>query len=205
MMASGVVYSVLFLIPVIIIAINLFGISSKVSVGYNSESGAAEEAPKSVAQRFLHLGVYALIFVGALTSFIAWPGISGVLRFTGVTDAKVELLLFGAVSLPLFGVLYKAIPLLLGRESWCPKLAEGHYWLAAVGFWLLAGVLALSGLFTGLALSDPTVTFLNITSYGFPFHVLEVVAQLLLFVAALMLGFNVTRAFAGEYLFPKRS
>lgn len=205
MMASGVVSSVLFLIPVIIIAINLFGISSKVSVGYNSESGAAEEAPKSVAQRFLHLGVYALIFVGALTSFIAWPGISGVLRFTGVTDAKVELLLFGAVSLPLFGVLYKAIPLLLGRESWCPKLAEGHYWLAAVGFWLLAGVLALSGLFTGLALSDPTVTFLNITSYGFPFHVLEVVAQLLLFVAALMLGFNVTRAFAGEYLFPKRS
>ena len=158
-----------------------------------------------MAQRFLHLGVYALIFVGAFTAFIAWPEISGVLRFTGVTDAKVELLLFGAVSLPLFGVLYKAVPLLLDRESWCPKLAECHYWLAAVGFWLLIIVLTLCGLFTGLALSDPTVTFLNITSYGFPFHVLEVVAQLLLFVAALVLGLNVTRSFVGEYLFPKRS
>ena len=58
--------------------------------------------------------------------------------------------------------------------------------------------------FTGLALSDPTVSFLNITSYEYPFHVLEGVAQLLLFAAAVMLGFNVTRAFAGEYLFPKR-
>lgn len=205
MMASGVVSNVLFLIPVIIIAINLFGISSKASSEYHSESASVEEAPKCVAFRFLHLGVYALIFVGALTAFVAWPGISGVLRFTGVSEAKVQLVLFGAVSLPLFGVLYKALPLLLGRDAWCPSFAEKHYYLTLVGFWMLVGMLLLGGLFTGLALSDPTVSFLNITSYGFPFHVLETVAQLLLFVAASLLGLNVTRAFVGNYLFPKRS
>ena len=54
-------------------------------------------------------------------------------------------------------------------------------------------------------MNDPTVSFLNITSYAFPFHVMEVVARILLFVAATVLGFNITRAFAGDYLFPKRS
>ncbi len=194
MSASGVVCGVLLLIPIIIIAINLLGISCP-----------EEERPKSVAFRFLKQGVYALITVGAVTAFCSLPDISGTLRFTGVTEAKTQLWLIGAISFPLFGVLYEAVPRLLGREAWCPALAERHYWLTLVGFWILIAMLLLEGLFTGLALNDPTVSFLNITSYAFPFHVIEVVAQMLLFVAASLLGFNITRAFAGDYLFPKRS
>ena len=194
MSASGVVCGVLFLIPTVIIAINLLGISSQ-----------GEEEPKSVSFGFLRNGLYALIAVGAVTAFCSVPDVSGALRFTGVTDAKIQLLLIGAVSFPLFGVLYEAVPQLLGRESWCPSLSEQHYWLTLIGFWSLIGGLLLGGLFTGLALNDPTVSFLNITSYAFPFHVMEVVARILLFVAATVLGFNITRAFAGDYLFPKRS
>ena len=101
-------------------------------------------------------------------------------------------------------MLYEAIPQLLGRDCWCRTLADLHYWLTVVGFWLLVGVLALEGFFTGLALSDPTVSFLNIASYAYPFYVLEAAANLILLSAAAILGINMTRALAGDYFFPKK-
>ncbi len=69
---------------------------------------------------------------------------------------------------------------------------------------MLVALLLLGGLFTGVALSDPTVTFLNITSYSYPFHLLECAAGLALLVAAVILGVNFTAALAGNYLFPKK-
>jgi cytochrome c oxidase cbb3-type subunit 1 len=197
MTAVGIVAGVLFLIPVIIVAINLLGMPRHDIFGEG-------EKPTGIPERFLFLGLSALIVLGAVTAISSVPLISGALSFTGVTEAKTQLLLLGAVSLPLFGILYEALPHLLGRESWCPSLSERHYWLTLVGFWLLTGSLALGGLFTGLALNDSTISFLNITSYAYPFYVLECVAQLILLAAAIMIGFNLTRAFAGDYLFPKR-
>jgi hypothetical protein len=69
---------------------------------------------------------------------------------------------------------------------------------------LLTTILILDGLFAGLALLDPVVSFLNITSYSQPFHVLESAARLLLFAAALIVAANFTRALAAERLFPKK-
>ena len=70
---------------------------------------------------------------------------------------------------------------------------------------MLVGIMVLGGLFTGLALSDPTVSFLNITSYSYPFHMMECAAQLLLLAAAVILGANITRALAADYLFNKKT
>lgn len=195
--AAGVVSSVLFLIPVIIIAINIFGISS-------SSSDDEASIGKSIPERFLFLGAYALVALGVLMAIIGWPAIGGALGFTGVVEARTQLWLLGAVSFPMFGVIYQSVPHLLGRECWNQAFSEFHYWLSLVGFWLLIGMLLLGGLFTGLALNDSTISFLNITSYDFPFHVMEWVAQLILLAAAMMLGFNLTRALAVEQLFPKR-
>jgi len=76
--------------------------------------------------------------------------------------------------------------------------------LTLVGIAMLISLLLLGGLFTGIALADPTVSFLNITSYSYPFHLMECVAQLLLLIAALILGANITRALAGDYLLNKQ-
>ena len=194
MTAAGVVASALFLIPMVIILINLLG-----AVLHNPE----KEIP-SLSYRFLIFGTYAFLVLGVMSALCSWPDISGVLRFTGVTEAKTQLWVLGAISLPLLGVLYEALPQLLGRDCWCRTLADLHYWVTVVGFWLLVGVLALEGFFTGLALNDPTVSFLNIASYAYPFHVLETAANLTLFAAAVILGINITRALAGDYLFPKK-
>ena len=194
MTSAGVVAGVLFLIPVIMIVINLLGMPR------HGVHGA-----KIIPSNFLHMGIYALIVVGVIGSISSLPSVSGALRFTAFTEAKTQLWILGAISLPLFGVLYESLPQLLGRECWNQTFSSRHYILTLVGIGMLVVLMILGGLFTGLALSDPTISFLNITSYSYPFHLLECVAQLLLFVASLLLAVNVSVALAGDYLLNKQS
>ena len=194
MTSAGVVAGVLFLIPVVIITINLLGMTRNPAVA----------VAESIPYRFFVMGVYSLLTLGILGAIVSWPAISGIVRFTGVTEARTQLWILGAVSLPLFGLIYEAVPQLLGRDCWVSTLSGLHYVLTVVGLWILVGVMVLGGLFTGLALTDPTVSFLNITSYSYPFHLMECVAQLTLLGAALTLGINITRAFAADFLFPKK-
>jgi cbb3-type cytochrome oxidase subunit 1 len=78
-----------------------------------------------------------------------------------------------------------------------------QYWLAFAGVLLLATLLFLEGLVVGLALLDPVVSFLNITSYAQPFHVLEAAAWGIFLASAVLAAANFTRALAAERLFPK--
>jgi len=194
MTSAGVVSGILFVIPVTIIAINLTGILRR---------GPNRNGFRPV-YRFLTMGLFSLLALGVLEAISSIPCISGTLNLTGFSEAKYQLCILGAVSFPLFGVLYEALPGLIGRDCWCKALTNRHYWLAVAGLWLLFGLMILEGFFTGLALIDPTVTFLNITSYSYPFHLLECVAQLVLLAATVTLGINLTVALAGDYLFPKR-
>lgn len=188
MTSSGVVAGVLFLIPVLIVMINLLTL--------RAEEGASASIPRT----FLHTGLLALLSAGILGALVSLPSISACTRFTAITEAGNQLWILGAISFPLFAVLYEAVPALLGRNAWSPALSQSHYWFTFSGLWLLVGLMIFGGLFTGLALSDPTVSFLNITSYSYPFHVLECAAQLLLLAAAMILGLNLSRALAWDYL-----
>lgn len=192
MTSAGVVAGVLFLISVVIVMINLLTL--------RAEEGVSASIPRT----FLHTGLIALLSAGILGALVSLPDISAFARFTAITEAGNQLWILGAISFPLFAVLYEAVPSLLGRDAWLPSLSQRHYWFTFSGLWLLVGLMLFGGLFTGLALGDPTVSFLNITSYSYPFHVLECVAQLLLLAAAVILGLNLSRALAWDYLFPKK-
>jgi cytochrome c oxidase cbb3-type subunit 1 len=194
MTSAGVVAGVLFMIPVAIVMINIFGMSRN----------TGNLAIQSITSKFLFMGVYSLLGVGILGALSSLPDISASVRFTGVTEGKTQLWILGAISLPLFGVMYEAVPQLLGRDCWNATLSARHYILTIVGLWMLVGIMVLGGLFTGLALSDPTVSFLNITSYSYPFHLMECAAQLLLLAATVILGANITRALAADYLLNKK-
>ena len=193
MTSAGVVAGVLFLVPVFIIAMNLLGMSrSKVPLA------------SALPAHFLLMGLYAFVAVGVIGAIASLPDVSGVVRFTAFTEAKTQLWILGAISLPLFGVIYESLPQLVGRDCWNPDLSVRHYALTLVGLGMLVTLMLLGGLFTGIALADPTVSFLNITSYSYPFHLMECVAQILLSIAALALGSNITRALAADYLFNKQ-
>lgn len=188
MTSAGVVSGVLLLIPVLIVMINLIALRSR---GEGDTAG-----------RFLSAGLSFVLAAGILGAFTALPGVSAFARFTEVTASVDMVWLIGAISFPLFGVIYASVPDLLGRECWCSSFSGLHYWLTFSGLCMLATLLFLDGLVAGLALLDPVVSFLNITSYVQPFHVLESAAWLILFAAAVMAAANFTRALAAERLFP---
>ena len=192
MTSAGVVAGILILMPVLIVLINLGSLAKRL------------DGESDVARKFLSMGLFLVLAAGILGAFTALPGISAFSRFTGVTVSVDLLWLLGAVSFPLFGVIYISLPALLGRECWSPALAGLHYWLTFSGLCLLASFLFLDGLVAGLALLDPVVSFLNITSYVQPFHVLECAARLVLVAAALIVAANFTRSLAAGYLFPKK-
>jgi cytochrome c oxidase cbb3-type subunit 1 len=192
MASAGVVAGVLFLMPILIVMINLLGLRK---VGDNEVN---------TAWQFLRGGLSFALTAGILAATLAMPSISAFARFTGVTVSLDLLWLFGAISFPLFGVIYASLPGLLGRECWSVSLSGLHYWLTFAGLCLLTTILIFDGFFAGLALLDPVVSFLNITSYSQPFHVLESGARLLLLAASLIVAANFTRALAAERLFPKK-
>lgn len=195
MTSVGVVTGILFIIPVVIIAINLLGTMHR----------GTPQKDHHISYLFLKAGLILLIVDGILGVLASMPGVNGALNLTGFTEAKYQLCLLGAVSLPLFALIYESLPQLLGHECWCPKLSGKHYVFTLVGLCMLVVLLLLGGLFTGLALSDPTVTFLNITCYAYPFHLLECAAEILLLAASAIIGANLSIALAGNFLFPKKS
>lgn len=194
MTSVGVVAGVFFLIPVIIISMNLLG----------TLRNHCQMVANNLPLRFLSMGAFAFLLLGLVGALSCWPEINASIKFTGATEAKFQFWILGAITLPLFGALYEALPFLLGRHCWNERLSTYHYWFTVIGFWLLVGFMLFEGLFTGMALSDPTVSFLNIASYSYPFYLLECAAEFLLLVAASILSLNVIRALAGDYLFPKR-
>ena len=194
MTSVGIVSGMFFIIPVVIITINLLGTMHQ----------GTPKAQHRFVYHFLKIGVYSVLFLGILSLTTSIPGINGALNLTGFTEAKYQLCILGAVSFPLFAVIYFSLPVLLEKSCWNDGLIGKHYIFSLIGLSMLVALLLLGGLFTGVALSDPTVTFLNITSYSYPFHLLECAAGLALLVAAVILGVNFTAALAGNYLFPKK-
>jgi cytochrome c oxidase cbb3-type subunit 1 len=192
MTSAGVVSGVLFLIPVLIALINLAPLSRP-----------GLEGAEGVTWRYLRSGLFLVLAAALFSAFVSLPAVSAFARFTGVTASRDVLWLLGAVSFTLLGVIYKAVPVLLGREGWSPSLSATQFWLAFAGVLLLASLLLLEGLVVGLALLDPVVSFLNITSYAQPFHVLEASAWLIILASAVLAAANFTRALAAERLFPK--
>jgi len=192
MTSAGIVAGVLFLIPVLIAVINLAFLQR--SGGHDGDG---------IAWQYLRSGLFLVLSSALLGAFVSLPDVSAFARFTGVTSARDVLWLLGAVSFTLLGVLHKATPALLAREVWCAGLSITQYWLAFAGVLLLAVLLFLEGLVVGLALLDPVVSFLNITSYAQPFHVLEAAAWGIFLASAVLAATNFTRALAAERLFPK--
>jgi cbb3-type cytochrome oxidase subunit 1 len=157
-----------------------------------------------VVWHFLRKGLFFTLIAAVLVALLALPPVSAICQFTGMTASRNVLWLLAAISFPLFAVLYKGIAGLRGYDSWCHCLAQTHLWLAFTGVCFLVGTMFLEGLFTGLAMNDAVVTFRNVTSYAFPFHVLQMVGWLIFFVSTLLVGANFIRAIACKGITPSK-
>ena len=71
------------------------------------------------------------------------------IHFTDWVVGHAHLVMFGVFSLWLFGIMTYLFPRLLGRDWYSRKLCEWHYWLSAVGLFVMFLDLTLAGIFQG--------------------------------------------------------
>ena len=138
--------------------------------------------------RFVTVGVWCFLAVGAAGALSGFRGINSVVHFTLLTEAAGQAVMYGFVSMTLFGVIYYASSRLLGLEWESPALIRAHFWFSVVGFGLAVISLAAGGLIQGLGLNDPAVQDLVLLSFVKPFLFMQLVGAILTGAGAVFLS-----------------
>ncbi len=119
------------------------------------------------------------------------------IHFTDWVVGHAHLVMFGVFSMWILGIMTYLFPLLIGRDWYSRKLCEWHFWLSAVGIFVMAGDLILGGLFQGWswAALQPWDASVEVS---FPFWFVRVFAGLAMFGGLLVFLYNIWMTWRGE-------
>ncbi len=177
MVTTGVVATVLLLIPMIAVATNL-----RLTV----VESPAGDGTGSLAFFVAAFSAYALqVTLEALTVF---PSASSVFHFTMLAPALDHLLLGGLVTLTLIGGIFAIVPGISGRPLPFPMLRSLILWLTvtALGTIITAGLFG--GMTQGFSMRDSEVTFIYSVRFAEPYRLMVAASELLLLAANAMLA-----------------
>ncbi len=112
------------------------------------------------------------------------------IHFTDWVVGHAHLVMFGVFSLWIFGFMTYLFPRLLGREWYSHKLLEWHFWLSAVGVFVMFLDLGLAGVFQGYfwASLQPWEASVNGSQ---PFWITRIFAGLAMFAGSLCFFYNI--------------
>jgi cytochrome c oxidase cbb3-type subunit 1 len=139
-------------------------------------------------------------FVCAVVQGAATPILS-VVHFSDYAIGEHVILLFGFLSMTLFGAVYYVVPRLTG-EDFSPVLVSWHFWLFVWGAGTMFLCLTLGGLIQGFALSGAGVNFMSSVFLVAPFRVMNALGALVLFASAIAFASGFVRNLLGIPLVP---
>ncbi len=178
MPALSTVASVLTIIPIVTVALNIYGTlrGERGSVGAWERGSVGttlrrSDAPRSDAAilQFIGTGVIAFMVAGLMNALGAPLHHSQVTDFTWFIPARVQLGSYGFFAMVMFGAMYYIVPRLVGIEFPSPKFIRAHFWLALLGLLLTVVPLAIGGIVQGLELQNATIPFTEVVKATLPF------------------------------------
>jgi cytochrome c oxidase cbb3-type subunit 1 len=149
MVTLSVAANIVMLVPVLTAVVNFLA----------TIRGHSELVYCSPTLRFTVFGAVAFAVTNIVALVASLRGVDRVVHFTQFGFGQYHLLTYSFFSMVMFGAIYYITPRLVGCEWLSATLIKFHFWGAAYGGSLLAGLLLVSGVFTGVALSDPEATF----------------------------------------------
>ena len=118
------------------------------------------------------------------------------IHFTDWVVGHAHLVMFGVFSMWLMGIMTYLFPRLWGRPWASESLCEWHFWLSAVGVFIMFIDLGLAGVFQGYywaSLQDWSVS----VDGSYPFWIVRAVAGLMMFAGQLCFLWNIYKTLAG--------
>src|SRR5882724_9096376 len=120
--AISTVATVLMIIPLLTVALNIYGTVGRIAV------------PGNPALNFMLAGVAAFLIAGLMNVLTA---LSGVTVFTWFIPATTQLNVYGFFVLTCFGAIYYILPQVIGIEFPSLKMVAANFWLSLAGTALL--------------------------------------------------------------------
>lgn len=180
MSSLAIVATLLTLLPI-------FAIWTNFSDTINGQYGGLRHSP---SLRFVTVAMWLFVAAGILAVPASFRAINETVHFTLLVQAQEQLIMYGVVTLALFGAVYHIVPRLLGLEWESAGLVRLHFWFSAVGLGLTVVGYGLGGSIQGLGLSDPKVPVIVLLSFVKPFLFLQSVATFLTTVGAVFFTAN---------------
>ena len=171
--SSGTIASVMFLIPVVVIAINWFAT-------INGNLGAVWKSP---TLRFTLVGAISFIVVSVVGALVSFRPVSEVVQFTHFMDAHQHQEIYGFFTMIVFGAIYFAMPRFTQREWPSASLIGVHFWAALFGILVYGIGMSVGGILQGLQLNDAGLPFLDVMHNTVPWLASRTIAEILLVIA----------------------
>jgi cytochrome c oxidase cbb3-type subunit I len=184
MVSASVAASIMMLIPATVICINTLGTFS---------GRAVSPAPEA---SFIIFGL--ICFAVVVLQGAATPLISAVTHFSDYSMGENVLVIFGFLSMALFGASYYVVPRLTGRE-FLRADASWHFLLSSWGVGTMFLSLSFGGVIQGFALYDPGVEFISSVTLAAPFRAMYALGTLVFLGSCLAFAAALTRNLLGGY------
>ncbi|MEZ6073708.1 MAG: cbb3-type cytochrome c oxidase subunit I [Pirellulales bacterium] len=120
------------------------------------------------------------------------------IHFTDWVVGHAHLVMFGVFSFWLMGIMVYLFPRLIGREWYSRKLLEYHFWLSAVGLFVMFVDLGLAGVFQGFYWASLLPWDVSVEGSQ-PFWITRVFAGLSIVGGLLCFLYNLYRTYMGGY------
>ncbi|MBI3912469.1 MAG: cbb3-type cytochrome c oxidase subunit I [Armatimonadetes bacterium] len=180
--SAAIISSLLLLIPV----------SAAVTNFYMTTKGKWHVVFSNVALRFTMAGVLFYLMTCLQGPFQAARPVNFYLHFSNWVVAHAHLALLGSFGFFTFGAIYHMLPRILKKNWYSMSLANWHYWLTFLGFWLFFIVLTIAGLQQAAYWSQST-PWIQVVRALKPMMVFRMFAGFALLTGQLIFAYNVVR------------
>lgn len=157
---------------------------------FKTMSGCWKEMTSNISLRFLTFGIFSYIITCTQGPFHALFSVQRVVHFTDWVVAHAHLALFGVFSWWLFAFIYFVWPTLTGRPIRSRALAEWHFWLTFIGFYLFYYIPdTIAGLMQGFAWLRG-LPFIDSLVAAQPFWIPRAMSGLILLTGVILMVIN---------------
>ena len=142
------------------------------------------------AGKFIAFGSVAFVIAWMMNAVSAVPGVNSITNLSWFMVGQWQLNIFGFFVMTMFGAIYYIVPQVTGIQWPYPTIVKRHYWLAAIGLFLIVVPLAIGGIVQGLNWRNFKMSDLDVAKNAANFVRVTTAGEALILLGNLMLLVN---------------